>query len=355
MVTLDMIRKPVEGDLEAFEQFIRQKFTADGTLLSEMLDYALSARGKGIRPMTVLLSAALNAPAGQRSGGLRTLLAATLVEMIHVASLIHDDVIDESDMRRGRASVNARWQSRNAVVVGDYILAKNMDLGLKSGQFDLVTHVCGAIATLCEGEILQNDKANRQEMTRASYLDIIYKKTACLIGVSASAGALAVGASREKQALIGQDWFQLILQCLRLSNHNITKLFLKFFIHRIRCKLIVSAFVIDCQHIPKPSGNSKRNCGLSFVRFSLYCQIGFPPRRIWRMLFSALLRGIISSCPQPVQRRRKSMPLRSTSHCFAPQGCSFFMTRISLTCTSMAYLLFFPCLHILEQELGGIL
>ena len=153
MVTLDMIRKPVEGDLEAFEQFIRQKFTADGTLLSEMLDYALSARGKGIRPMTVLLSAALNAPAGQRSGGLRTLLAATLVEMIHVASLIHDDVIDESDMRRGRASVNARWQSRNAVVVGDYILAKNMDLGLKSGQFDLVTHVCGAIATLCEGEI----------------------------------------------------------------------------------------------------------------------------------------------------------------------------------------------------------
>lgn len=182
MVTLDMIRKPVEGDLEAFEQFIRQKFTADGTLLSEMLDYALSARGKGIRPMTVLLSAALNAPAGQRSGGLRALLAATLVEMIHVASLIHDDVIDESDMRRGRASVNARWQSRNAVVVGDYILAKNMDLGLKSGQFDLVTHVCGAIATLCEGEILQNDKANRQEMTRASYLDIIYKKTACLIG-----------------------------------------------------------------------------------------------------------------------------------------------------------------------------
>ena len=171
MVTLDMIRKPVEGDLEAFEQFIRQKFTADGTLLSEMLDYALSARGKGIRPMTVLLSAALNAPAGQRA-----LLAATLVEMIHVASLIHDDVIDESDMRRGRASVNARWQSRNAVVVGDYILAKNMDLGLKSGQFDLVTHVCGAIATLCEGEILQNDKANRQEMTRASYLDIIYKK-----------------------------------------------------------------------------------------------------------------------------------------------------------------------------------
>lgn len=200
MVTLDMIRKPVEGDLEAFEQFIRQKFTADGTLLSEMLDYALSARGKGIRPMTVLLSAALNAPAGQRSGGLRTLLAATLVEMIHVASLIHDDVIDEADTRRGKPSVNARWQSHKAVILGDYILAKNMNIGLLSGQFDLVTHVCGAMAALCEGEVLQDECAAAHSMTRQTYLDIIYKKTASLLGVSASAGALAVRATRDKVA-----------------------------------------------------------------------------------------------------------------------------------------------------------
>ena len=200
MVTLDMIRKPVEGDLEAFEQFIRQKFTADGTLLSEMLDYALSARGKGIRPMTVLLSAALNAPAGQRSGGLRTLLAATLVEMIHVASLIHDDVIDEADMRRGKPSANARWQSHKAVILGDYILAKNMNIGLQSGQFDLVTHVCGSMAALCEGEVLQDECAANSTMTRQAYLDIIYKKTASLLGVSASAGALAVGATRDRVA-----------------------------------------------------------------------------------------------------------------------------------------------------------
>ena len=202
MITLDTIRKPVTAELEAFDEFVDRQFTAEGELLSDMLRYALSSRGKGIRPLLVLLSAAMNSPVAEAAKGRRVHLAAMLVEMIHVASLIHDDVIDESDMRRGRASVNARWQSRNAVVVGDYILAKNMDLGLKSGQFDLVTHVCGAIATLCEGEILQNDKANRQEMTRASYLDIIYKKTACLIGVSASAGALAVGASREKQALM---------------------------------------------------------------------------------------------------------------------------------------------------------
>lgn len=198
MITLDTIRKPVEDDLEAFEQFIRQKFTAEGSLLSEMLDYALSSRGKGIRPMVVMLSAALNAPEGHRSGGLRASLAAMLVEMIHMASLIHDDVIDESDMRRGRPSINARWQSRNAVMVGDYVLARNLSIGMESGQFDLVKHVCGAMVTLCEGEVLQNDRADRREMTRQTYFEIIRKKTASLIGISASAGAMAVGASHEK-------------------------------------------------------------------------------------------------------------------------------------------------------------
>lgn len=148
MVTLDMIRKPVEGDLEAFEQFIRQKFTADGTLLSEMLDYALSARGKGIRPDDGAAVCGAQRSGGARSGRLRTLLAATLVEMIHVASLIHDDVIDESDMRRGRASVNARWQSRNAVVVGDYHSGQKHGSRPQERPVDLVTHVCGAIATL---------------------------------------------------------------------------------------------------------------------------------------------------------------------------------------------------------------
>ena len=120
--------------------------------------------------------------------------------MIHVASLIHDDVIDEADMRRGKPSANARWQSHKAVILGDYILAKNMNIGLQSGQFDLVTHVCGSMAALCEGEVLQDECAANSTMTRQAYLDIIYKKTASLLGVSASAGALAVGATRDRVA-----------------------------------------------------------------------------------------------------------------------------------------------------------
>ena len=202
MITLDTIRKPVTAELEAFDEFVDRQFTAEGELLSDMLRYALSSRGKGIRPLLVLLSAAMNSPVAEAAKGRRVHLAAMLVEMIHVASLIHDDVIDETDMRRGKPSANARWQSHKAVILGDYILARNLSIGLTSGQFDLVTHVCGSMAALCEGEVLQSECAEKHTMTRQAYLDIIYKKTACLIGVSASAGAMAVGASQQKVALM---------------------------------------------------------------------------------------------------------------------------------------------------------
>lgn len=198
MISLDTIRKPVAADLAAFDEFVAQQFTAQGELLSDMLQYALASRGKGVRPLIVMLSAAMNAPVKGVPAGRRAYLAAMLVEMIHIASLIHDDVIDEADTRRGKPSVNARWQSHKAVVLGDYILARNMSLGLSSGQFDLVSHVCDSIAELCEGEILQSDHAQKHIMTRRDYLDIIRKKTASLIGVSASVGALAAGAPRER-------------------------------------------------------------------------------------------------------------------------------------------------------------
>ena len=202
MISLDSIRATVAPELEAYEAFVERQFTAEGELLSEMLQYALTSRGKGLRPLLVLLSAALNAPVPGAAAGRRTCLAAMLVEMIHVASLIHDDVIDESDTRRGKPSVNARWQSHKAVLLGDYILARNMAIGLQSGQFDLITHICGAMATLCEGELEQADSADKQRMDRRAYTDIIYKKTACLLGISSSAGALAVQATRDRVALM---------------------------------------------------------------------------------------------------------------------------------------------------------
>lgn len=199
MVTINAIRKPIETELEEFDAFVRRNFSADEGLVAEMLEYVLSSRGKGIRPIVVMLSAAMNSDRDGRFGK-RSYLAAMLVEMIHVASLIHDDVIDESDMRRGRASVNARWQSSNAVVIGDYILARNMDIGLSSGQYDIVSHVIKSIATLCEGELIQNDHATKLDTSRDTYFDIIHKKTASLLGVSASVGALSVGAAHDRIA-----------------------------------------------------------------------------------------------------------------------------------------------------------
>lgn len=195
MVTLDDIRRPIADRIEEFEDFVRSSFCEkEGSLLADMVEYVLSSRGKGLRPMLTMLSAAAVSTTGDF--GKRTMLAAMLIEMIHTASLVHDDVIDESNMRRGQASVNARWQSRNAVIVGDYILARNMDIGLRSGQYDLLTHIIGNMAVLCEGEILQSDHAGKLDISKQDYFDIIYKKTASLFASCASSGAISVGAQR---------------------------------------------------------------------------------------------------------------------------------------------------------------
>jgi octaprenyl-diphosphate synthase len=204
MVSLDAIRTPITSDIEAFEVFLKDQFSSDGKLMSQMLTHVLSARGKSVRPIIVMLTSALTSSAnarqwvaGERNCTKRTYLAAMMVEMLHTASLVHDDVIDNADMRRGRPSVNALWQSRNAVIMGDFLLARTMSAGMQSAQYDLVSHIIGSVATLCEGEILQSQHTQERSTTRSSYLEIIYKKTASLISVSASAGAVSVNASRK--------------------------------------------------------------------------------------------------------------------------------------------------------------
>ena len=204
MVSLEAIRTPIVSDIDAFEEFLKSQFSSDGKLMSEMLTHVLSARGKSVRPIIVMLTSALTSSAnqrqwveGERNCSKRTYLAAMMVEMLHTASLIHDDVIDNADTRRGRPSVNALWQSRNAVIMGDFLLARTMSAGMESAQYDLVSHIIGSVATLCEGEVLQSQHAADKDTTRQDYLEIIYKKTASLISISASAGAVSVMASRE--------------------------------------------------------------------------------------------------------------------------------------------------------------
>lgn len=206
MVTIDSIRKPITKDLEAFDAFVADNISAEGDLMHEMLTYALSSRGKGVRPMLTMLAASMmstvesvvNEDCGsERHCSKRTYLAAMLIEMIHTASLIHDDVLDSADERRGRPSVNAKWQSDMAIILGDYILARTMSIGMASAQYDLLSYVGSSMATLCEGEVLQSQHARNFDTTREDYYHIIYQKTASLLGVSAAMGALSVGASRE--------------------------------------------------------------------------------------------------------------------------------------------------------------
>jgi octaprenyl-diphosphate synthase len=205
MISINDIRKPILKDLEAFDAFIAENFSAEGELLQEMLTYALSSRGKGIRPILTLLIASMHNPNAIREGEIsgetqhctkRTYLAAMLVEMIHTASLIHDDVLDSADERRGKPSVNAKWQSNMAIILGDYILARTMALGMASAQYDLISHIGSAMATLCEGEVLQSQHADKYDTTRDDYFEIIYRKTASLLGVSAALGAMSAGANR---------------------------------------------------------------------------------------------------------------------------------------------------------------
>ena len=193
MVTIDKIRKPIDADLAEFDTFVRGCFKAEDEPLSQIVEYILSSRGKGIRPILTMLAAGLASP--ERGIGRRTHLAAMMVEMIHVASLVHDDVIDASDTRRGKPSVNALWQSKNAVLAGDWLLARNVEIGLSSGQYDIVSHVVKAITALCSGEIMQGDHARKCDTSREDYMAIIRKKTASLMAISASAGALSAGAS----------------------------------------------------------------------------------------------------------------------------------------------------------------
>lgn len=198
MAILDDIRKPIEKDIEGYNSFLARHMTSDNKYVEGILNYIFENGGKGVRLMFVLLSAGLHSKNPEAGAGLRTYLAGMLVEMMHTASLIHDDVIDESDLRRGKPSMRAMLNSRNAVITGDFILAKSMTLGLDSAQYDIVSFVVRAMSELCEGELIQSEQSRKLEMTREIYLDIIHKKTATLFGVSAGVGALSVGAPRDE-------------------------------------------------------------------------------------------------------------------------------------------------------------
>ncbi len=206
-ITLEEIRRPIEGELKLFDDYVIGAFNCDSPLMGDMLTAAISSRGKGVRPTLAILSSAMHlfeVEASERSIGNRAWIAAMMAEMIHLASLIHDDVIDNSNLRRGVATINAQWQSRNAILTGDYILGRTLSLGMQSGHYDIVEHLSGVISTLCEGEVIQSHYASTLDIGVEEYISIARKKTSALISASCSAGAIAAGASPQRVASIAE-------------------------------------------------------------------------------------------------------------------------------------------------------
>jgi octaprenyl-diphosphate synthase len=198
MITLDQIKAPVAKELDNYEAYLRETLHSDNRLTGEMLDYIMNTRGKAVRPLLVLLCAAMCGGAGREE----SYMAAMLVEMIHTATLVHDDVIDGAAIRRGRPSVNAIWQPQRAVLIGDFILARCFSVGMESGRYKILDYITRSMTALCEGELLQSEMSDSLAMTRPVYEEIIYNKTATLIGTSCGVGAMSADAPDRVVALM---------------------------------------------------------------------------------------------------------------------------------------------------------
>ena len=163
--------------------------TSKVALLNRITYYIVNRKGKQMRPMFVFLTAKLlnNGEVNER-----TYRGASVIELIHTATLVHDDVVDESDKRRGFFSINALWKNKIAVLVGDYLLSKGLLLSIDNGDFDLLRIISVAVREMSEGELLQIEKARRLDITEEVYYDIIRQKTATLIAACCSLGACSV-------------------------------------------------------------------------------------------------------------------------------------------------------------------
>lgn len=202
MNKIELIRKPVEKELGEFKVLFDDSLKSTTPLLNEVLSYIKKRNGKMMRPILVLLFAKLFG-----TPDASTLHAALALELLHTASLVHDDVVDESDKRRGQSSVNAIYNNKVSVLVGDYLLATSLKHAAATGRVDLVGLVSRLGQDLSEGEIIQLANINNRDFSEEIYFDVIRKKTAALFTASAESGALSVNASEEEiktAALFGE-------------------------------------------------------------------------------------------------------------------------------------------------------
>jgi octaprenyl-diphosphate synthase len=188
-ITLDEIRKPIDTEMRDFEKKFQQSMRSSVPLLDKITHYIVKRKGKQMRPMFVFLSAGMNGQINES-----TFRGASLIELLHTATLVHDDVVDDSNLRRGFFSINALWKNKIAVLVGDYLLSKGLLLSIDNNDFQLLHIVSEAVRMMSEGELLQIEKARRLDIEESIYFEIIKNKTASLIASCCAVGAASSGA-----------------------------------------------------------------------------------------------------------------------------------------------------------------
>jgi octaprenyl-diphosphate synthase len=190
---INNIKQPIANELNLFESKFKLAMKSNVALLDTIMTYIVKRKGKQVRPMFVFYCAKL-------FGGVTdaTYRGASLVELLHTATLVHDDVVDDSDERRGFFSINALWKNKIAVLVGDYLLSKGLLLAIKNKDFHLLEIVSTAVEQMSEGELLQIEKARNLNLSEDVYYDIIRKKTASLIASCCAMGAASAGANSDQ-------------------------------------------------------------------------------------------------------------------------------------------------------------
>ncbi|PKP25876.1 MAG: polyprenyl synthetase [Bacteroidetes bacterium HGW-Bacteroidetes-2] len=195
MKVVSQIKLPIEQEMELFEKKFTNSMVSNVSLLNRITHYVVNRKGKQMRPMFVFLIAKMVSSESKVEE--RTYRGASVIELIHTATLVHDDVVDDSNRRRGFFSINALWKNKIAVLVGDYLLSKGLLLSIDNGDFDLLQIISVAVREMSEGELLQIEKARKLDITEEIYYEIIRQKTATLIAACCAMGAKSVNATDE--------------------------------------------------------------------------------------------------------------------------------------------------------------
>ena len=201
-LNLKEIQAPIAQQMTDFENKFRDSMKSKVLLLDKIMTYIVKRKGKQMRPMFVFLSAGVTGQINES-----TYRGAALIELLHTATLVHDDVVDDANYRRGFFSINALWKNKIAVLVGDYLLSRGLLLSVEHGDLDLLKIVSNAVKEMSEGELLQMEKARKLDIDEEVYYDIIRQKTASLIASCCSVGACSSGVDEgtvEKMRLFGE-------------------------------------------------------------------------------------------------------------------------------------------------------